>query len=63
MTEKDASSRLETSFLLEAWRILMINSMAGKPGIPAILMGGWIGLAGLFCVVDLVVDVSFYSIL
>ena len=41
----------------------MINSMAGKPGIPAILMGGWIGLAGLFCVVDLVVDVSFYSIL
>ena len=43
--------------------ILMINSMAGKPGIPPILMDGWMGLAGLFCVVDLVVDVSFYSIL
>ena len=30
----------------------MINSLAGKPGIPPILMGGGIGLAGLFCVVD-----------
>ncbi|CCK85957.1 DNA alkylation repair enzyme [Lactobacillus equicursoris DSM 19284 = JCM 14600 = CIP 110162] len=42
---------------------LMILSMDGKPGSPPILMGGWIGLAVLFCIIDLIIDVSFHGVL
>lgn len=41
---------------------LMINSLDGKPGSPPISMGGWIGFAILFRIVDLIVDISFYGI-
>lgn len=41
----------------------MILSMDGKLGNPPILMGGWIGLAVLFCVIGLIIDVSFHGVL
>ena len=40
----------------------MINSLDGRPGNPPISMGGWIGFAILFRIVDLIIDISFYGV-
>ena len=40
----------------------MINLLDGKPGNPPISMGGWIGFAILFRIVDLIIDISFYGV-